>query len=209
MPDVHREMADTIFEAVAAYLQRALAPIADRIRALEERKPEPGAKGEKGDRGEKGDPGDPGPAGAARDGRDGLPGRDGEKGLDGLPGRDGKDGLGFDDLGVDYDGERTVTLRYVRGDDVKAFPLVLPVPIYRGVYRPDQNYARGDQVTFGGSIWHCNQPSEEKPGDGSAAWTLAAKRGRDGRNGKDGEKGERGLEGKPGRDLTELERRMA
>jgi hypothetical protein len=41
---------------------------------------------------------------------------------------------------------------------------------------------RGDVVTFGGSMWHCNAATEEKPGDGSAAWTLAAKRGRDGKD---------------------------
>jgi integrin beta 3 len=122
---------------------------------------------------------------AVRDGRDG---RDGAKGEDGQNGRDGaagQDGLGFDDLSVEHDGERTVILRFARGDQAKEFPVVFPVPIYRDVYRPEKSYVRGDVVTFGGSMWHCNAATEDKPGDGSAAWTLAAKRGRDGRNGKE------------------------
>lgn len=205
MDDVS-DMVDAVLDA----LDKPLAALARRISALEGREL---VKGDKGDPGEPGAAGKDGAEGQpGRDGRDGLAGLTGEKGRDGVDGRDGadgKDGFGFDELGVDYDGERTVTLRYARGEEVKTFPVVLPVPIYRGVYRPDQTYVRGDQVTFGGSIWHCNKPNDEKPGDGSAAWTLAAKRGRDGKNGKDGQKGERGLEGKPGRDLTELERRMA
>jgi integrin beta 3 len=107
----------------------------------------------------------------------------GDPGKDALPGEPGKDGLGFDDLTVEHDGERTVILRFARGDLVKEFPVVFPVPIYRDVYRPEKAYVRGDVVTFGGSMWHCNAATEEKPGDGSTAWTLAAKRGRDGRDG--------------------------
>ncbi|MNL68407.1 hypothetical protein D3C87_1931240 [compost metagenome] len=41
-------------------------------------------------------------------------------------------------------------------------------------------------VTFGGSLWHFNGAEDggeaSKPGDGSKAWTLAAKRGRDGKD---------------------------
>jgi hypothetical protein len=120
--------------------------------------------------------------------RDGRDGRDGANGIDGKTGQDGaagRDGLGFDDMSVEYDGERRVILRFARGDQVKEFPVIFPVPIYRGVYRPDGTYVRGDEVTFGGSQWHCNQATDEKPGDGSAAWTLAVKRGRDGRDGRE------------------------
>lgn len=111
-----------------------------------------------------------------------LKGEKGDPGKDAEPGKDGKDGVGFDDLSVEHDGERQVTFRFARGDQVKEFPVVFPVLIYRDVYRPEKAYARGDVVTFGGSMWHCNAATEEKPGDGSTAWTLAAKRGRDGRD---------------------------
>jgi hypothetical protein len=38
---------------------------------------------------------------------------------------------------------------------------------------------------FGGSIWHCAEPSTiTKPGQGNPAWKLAAKHGRDGKDGR-------------------------
>jgi len=54
--------------------------------------------------------------------------------------------------------------------------------IYRGVHTPGEVYDTGDMVTCGGSLWHCNEITEEKPGEGSSAWTLAVKRGRDGKD---------------------------
>lgn len=55
----------------------------------------------------------------------------------------------------------------------------VPGMIYRGVYR-EQQYALGDTVTWGGSLWHCDKSTNEKPGGGDN-WTLAAKRGADAR----------------------------
>lgn len=55
----------------------------------------------------------------------------------------------------------------------------LPGMTYRGVYVPDAKYGRGDCVTAGGSLWHCNAETADRPGAGSPAWTLAVKRGRD------------------------------
>ena len=52
---------------------------------------------------------------------------------------------------------------------------------YRGVFKQDEEYALGDVCTWGGSAWHCNEPTGEKPGEGSA-WTLMVKRGRDGKD---------------------------
>lgn len=226
------------------YIARAMRPLSERIKALEEREPvrgekgdpgdrgEPGAKGESGpqgergpagERGEKGEPGDvgpmgpPGPAGEkgldgkdgqpGRDGRDGLPGVQGEKGVDGKDGRDGADGidgLGFDDLTVEHDGERGFTLKFQRGDQVKAFPFRLPVVIDRGVHRDGNDYERGDGVTFGGSFWIAQKDKPaDKPGTGDG-WRLAVKKGRDGRDGApgaQGPQGERGMPGANGRDL--------
>ena len=48
-----------------------------------------------------------------------------------------------------------------------------------------KTYERGDGVTWAGSEWHCNEPTTTKPGDGSKAWTLKVKRGRDGKDGRD------------------------
>lgn len=149
--------------------------------------------------------GEPGRDG--RDGQPGLPGRDGVDGREGQPGLDGKngeDGLGFDDLSVEYDGERTVSLLFTRGEVVKRFDLSLPVVIDRGVYRHDEKHARGDAVSYGGGLWIAQKDAPEgKPGD-STDWRLAVKKGRDGKDGKDGDRGERGIEGKAGRDLTQM-----
>jgi hypothetical protein len=113
-----------------------------------------------------------------------------------------KDGLGFDDLSVDFDGERTFTLRFVRGDQTKEFPFDLALPLDRGVWK-EGDWKKGDGVTWNGSWFIAQKDTSEKP-EVSRDWRLAVKRGRDGRNGKDGEPGQRGPEGPRGRDLTQL-----
>jgi integrin beta 3 len=111
-------------------------------------------------------------------GKDGLPGRDGK---DALNGKDGTDGLGFDDLQVIQRDEKTVLLRFSRGEKIKEFTLFFPVIIDRGVYKTDSVYARGDGVTYGGSFWICQKDkTSSKPGE-DANWRLAVKRGRDAR----------------------------
>lgn len=58
----------------------------------------------------------------------------------------------------------------------------LPIQIYRGVFKSEDPYHQGDTVTWAGSLWHCNVTGTKAlPGDGSADWTLAVKKGRDGR----------------------------
>jgi hypothetical protein len=117
-------------------------------------------------------------------------------GRDGLPGRDG---FGFDDLKLFKTGEREITLEFTKGEHTKQFSVYAPAVIYRGVYQAGTTYELGDVVSFGGSGWHCNAPTDSKPGNGNLAWTLMIKHGRDG---KDGAKGEPGPAGPPGRDLT-------
>jgi hypothetical protein len=56
-------------------------------------------------------------------------------------------------------------------------------PIYLGVWRDGMEVPRGKFVTWGGSVWHANEPTKDKPGEGP--YTLAVKRGRDGKDGKD------------------------
>lgn len=56
---------------------------------------------------------------------------------------------------------------------------------YQGVWQDGKQYEFGDLSTWAGATWHCNEPTTSKPGDGSKAWTLIVKRGRDGRDGRD------------------------
>jgi hypothetical protein len=56
---------------------------------------------------------------------------------------------------------------------------------FQGVFQEGKSYDFGDLVTWGGSSWHCNEATTSKPGDGSKAWTLMVKRGRDGKDGLD------------------------
>ena len=128
-----------------------------------------GADGAPGEKGQKGDPGPQGEKGlqgeAGRDGvgmagslidRDGqlvttmsdgsvrslgvVVGRDGAQGP---PGKDGLDGVGFDDLEV-IDAEREAKIRFVRGDNVKEYPVRKAGFWDRGVYKPGETYLRGD-----------------------------------------------------------------
>lgn len=142
-----KALAETTGLIVKGYVQRALAPVLERLAAIEAVKPV-----------------------------DGLPGEKGE------PGQDGKDGLGFDDLTVEHDGERGVVLRFQRGDVVKEFPLTFDVVLDRGVYKAGQEYAKGDAVTWGGSLWIAQKETSAKPEGGD--WRLAVKRGRDGKDAK-------------------------
>lgn len=76
---------------------------------------------------------------------------------------------------------RTVSVVSVLTDgtrDEKTFSL--PTMIYRGVFKDGDDYQCGDVATFGGSLWHCDKETREKPGQ-SNDWTLAAKKGRDGK----------------------------
>ena len=97
-------------------------------------------------------------------------------------GRDGKDGIGFDDLSVDHDGLGNVTLKFIRGADVKSFDVRLPVILDCGIYRDGQEYSKGNGVSCAGSFWiaQVDNPSD-RPGV-SDQWRLAVKKGRDAKN---------------------------
>ena len=108
-------------------------------------------------------------------------GRDGTDGAKGDPGKDGTDALGFEDMDATYDGCRTITLRFARGDRVKEFAFEVPMVIDRGVYSQGREYSPGDGVTWAGSYWIAQEHTTEKP-DGGKGWRLAVKRGRDGKD---------------------------
>lgn len=147
---------DDIAEVMALAVREATAPLIARLDALEKAEPP-----------------------VARDGRDGLAGRDGKDGTNGI---DGKDAVPFtmDDFAVNRCDARTYELSFQRGEIEHAFEIKFAVPIYRGVYREQDQYEPGDMVTWGGSVWHCDKETGDKPGLGDA-WTLAVKKGRDAR----------------------------
>jgi hypothetical protein len=94
---------------------------------------------------------------------------------------------GIHAMSVTRDSERGFTVHIKRSSDTTdATSFVMPVLIYRGVYQAGRVYEEGDVVTWAGSLWHCNEPTDTKPeGDttgNGGAWTLAAKRGRDGKD---------------------------
>lgn len=100
----------------------------------------------------------------------------------GKDGEPGQDGMGFEDLDVAYDGEKTITLTFTKGETVKEFPLLMPIVLDRGVYRDGTEYKSGDAVTWAGSVWIAQKDTGAKP-DTSGDWRLSVKRGRDGKDG--------------------------
>lgn len=99
------------------------------------------------------------------------------------PPTDGKDGMGFDDLSVEYDGERTFKFVLARGDERKSYEFAVPVLLYQGLFTDGKSYTKGDSVTWGGSVWIAQTPeATEKPGTGKE-WRLAVKQGKPGKDG--------------------------
>lgn len=100
-----KALAEATAAIVREHVERATAPLLQRIAELEKRQPD------------KGEPGQPGRDGAdgkdGRDGADGEPGakgQDGTAGKDGAPGADGKDGVGLAGALIDRGGSLILTL---------------------------------------------------------------------------------------------------
>src|SRR3990172_6022035 len=194
--------------ATADGVREVCAPLLRRIAALEARTVEagppgpPGLAGERGLDGRDGRDGHDGTNGKdGRDGADGAPGPIGERGADGHDGTNGKDGFGLEDFSVAYDGDRTLSFRFMRGELERCQIVTLPMVIYRGVFAEGQTYAVGDAVTAGGSVWIAKQATSAKPGlpsEESRAWQLAVKKGRDGPMGPAGPLGPAGPRGESG-----------
>lgn len=191
-------LVGAIGPVVRDYVDTSLKAYEPRVAALEARPlpkdGEPGPSGERGQDGAPGPAGERGPEGSdgtsGRDGRDGLPGvpgppgdkgQDGTDGANGAPGRDGT----LENIKAMYDGERTLTLCFKDGTPIDGGVIRFPIVIHRGVYQDGKTYDQADSVTWAGSSWLCHTPTTTKPGDGSKAWTLIVKRGRDGRDGID------------------------
>ena len=97
----------------------------------------------------------------------------------GKDGDDGAPGLGFDDMEVLYDGRRSFTFRFMKGEKAKEFMFNAPIPLDAGFYKAGEKYEKADLVQFGGSMWIAQEDTTDKPGEGKA-WRLSSKRGRDG-----------------------------
>lgn len=94
--------------------------------------------------------------------------------------KDGIDGFGLDDFTAEFDGERTLTLRFQQGENVKESKLKLAHVLDRGIWKEGNIYERGDGTTYGGSFWIAQKSTDDKPGT-SESWRLAVKKGRDGK----------------------------
>jgi len=91
---------------------------------------------------------------------------------------------GVKDIVLEHDGERTVkSIVTLASGRVIERSVVLPTMIYKGVHQEDQVYVKGDSVTRKGSVWCCVvDETSSMPGDETADWQLAVKRGRDGKD---------------------------
>lgn len=94
----------------------------------------------------------------------------------------GEDGLGFDDMTVEHDGERSFTFVLTRGEREVRKEVTLPVVLDRGTWKEERTYQPGDGVTAGGSYWIAQTETSARP-ETSKDWRLAVKRGRDGKDG--------------------------
>jgi len=156
-----------------------------------------GEKGAHGERGEKGDAGADGVGLASamidREGNLIVTKTNGDAvplgcvvGKDGQHGKDGAHGLGFDDLDVEYDGERTFTLKWQRGDVVKTKIFHVPTVIDRGYWSEGTKAQAGDAMTHNGTLWIATKDTDAKPCLESDAWRIGARKGRDGIQGPPG-----------------------
>lgn len=169
------ELAEKVFDAVKAWVERTVAPIAARLKALEERPvPKDGERGEKGEigpRGEKGDTGERGPQGDRGEaGPAGERGPQGEKGATGEIGPRGEQGPAGE-RGKDAD--MPALLRAVT-DAVAALP------------KPQD----GKSVTLDDVMPAIEQLVRRE--------VAALPPARDGRDGEPGPRGEAGINGKDG-----------
>ncbi len=167
------------FAAVKTYVDRAVGDVTKRLAALEQKAQPVSVSGAVIDR--SGHLVLTHSDGSTKDlgmvvGRDGVDAK----------GQDGADGLGFDDLDVIHDGERGITLRFARGEQVKEFAFTLPIVIDRGVWADGREggYAKGDGVTWAGSFWISQKDGNTDKPDGGDGWRLSVKRGRDGKAAK-------------------------
>lgn len=78
---------------------------------------------------------------------------------------------------VEYDGERKAVIKSILSDGREiAHDVKIPALIGKGVWR-EGSYEKGDSVQLSGTTWLCVEDTQERPGEGSKAWIVSAKRG--------------------------------
>ncbi|MGC3984830.1 MAG: hypothetical protein QM777_08930 [Pseudorhodoferax sp.] len=104
---------------------------------------------------------------------------------------DGMDGWVCITRGVDReeevaeDGGRIIKRRTLYSDgQVFEREIKTTAMVYRGLYVEERGYDVGDVATWGGSVWHCEAPTSDRPGEGSKSWRLAVKKGAPGKDAK-------------------------
>lgn len=58
---------------------------------------------------------------------------------------------------------------------------VMPIILDKGLFTHGREYKKGDAVTYGGSLWICQESNTQGIPGASKEWRLAVKRGRDGK----------------------------
>lgn len=101
------------------------------------------------------------------------------KAIDKIPApKDGKDGADFSDASIDYDGERTITIKGRGGEIVKR----VPIPLDRGYWSPGQSHEKGDVVTHNGVAFIAKRDTTAEPKtENCDDWRILARKGRDGK----------------------------
>jgi len=195
-PPVEIDVSDVVKELLAADEIRQL--VALEVEAyLTENPPPPGKDGKDG---EKGEPGEPGKSVTLEDVSVFLEAavakhvldferRANEKldrAIERIPvPKDGRDGVDLTELSLDYDGERTVTVRGRTGTVTKR----VPVPLWRGYWSPGVVAEKGDILTHNGTAYIAivdNPQCEPGVGKYDHEWKVFARKGRDGKDGRNG-----------------------
>lgn len=103
-------------------------------------------------------------------------------GRDGRDGERGPEGFSLTDFETDWrPDEKILVLSWDAGDTRYSHELFIPYLRDAGVWTDGASYLKGDGVTWGGSFWIAQDDTVEKP-DGSKAWRLSVKKGRDGKD---------------------------
>lgn len=106
-------------------------------------------------------------------------------GKDGENGKDGRDGADLTEVGLEFDGERTVTVKGRTGEVSKR----LPIPLWRGYWSEGVVAERGDILTHNGTAYIAvvdNPKCEPGVGKYDHEWKVFARKGRDGKDGRNG-----------------------
>lgn len=99
--------------------------------------------------------------------------------------KDGKDGVDLTELSVDFDGERTVTVKGRTGEVTKR----VPVPLWRGYWSQDVVAEKSDILTHNGTAYIAivdNPKCEPGVGKYDHEWKVFTRKGRDGKDGRNG-----------------------